>query len=54
MTERASTPDADSVGALDRAWNDAYERNDRSQLGSILADDFEAVAADGQASARRC
>src|SRR5688572_24550059 len=47
MTEEASA-DAATVGALDRAWNEAYERNDRAQLGTILADDFEAVAADGQ------
>lgn len=48
MTEGASTADARSVGDLDRAWNEAYERNDRAQLGNILADDFEAVAVDGQ------
>lgn len=48
MTERAPTTDAEAVGDLDRAWNEAYERNDRAQLGDILADDFEAVAADGQ------
>ena len=48
MTEGASTADADAVGDLDQAWNEAYVRNDRAQLASILADDFEAVAADGQ------
>ena len=48
MTERASTADAGTVGALDQAWNEAYEHNDRARLEGILADDFEAVAADGQ------
>ena len=48
MIDGASTADARAVGDLDRAWNEAYERNDRAQLGKILADDFEAVAADGQ------
>ena len=48
MTEGASTADARAVDDLDRAWNEAYERNDRAKLGGILADDFEAVAADGQ------
>jgi ketosteroid isomerase-like protein len=47
MTEGASTADAEAVGDLDRAWNEAYERNDRAQLGNILADEFEAAAADG-------
>jgi ketosteroid isomerase-like protein len=47
MTDEASTADERSVGDLDRAWNDAYERSDRAQLAGILADDFEAVAADG-------
>ena len=47
MTERPSTADAKAVGDLDRAWNEAYVRNDRTQLAGILADDFEAVAADG-------
>ena len=48
MTEGASSADALAVEDLDKAWNEAYERNDRAQLGDILADDFEAVAADGQ------
>lgn len=48
MTEGASTADVRTVEQLDRAWNEAYERNDRAQLGGILADDFEAVAADGE------
>jgi ketosteroid isomerase-like protein len=48
MTGGASTADAEAVGDLDEAWNEAYNRNDRTQLGGILADDFEAVAGDGE------
>jgi putative acetyltransferase len=40
--------DANAIEDLDRAWNEAYERNDRAPLGLILADDFEATAADGR------
>ena len=36
----------DEIDALDRAWNEAYERNDRSALADILDDDFEATTAD--------
>ena len=38
MTKGASTADVKAVGDLDRAWNEAYERNDRAQLANILAD----------------
>ncbi len=34
---------------LDKAWNEAYRRHDRSQLETILADDFIALTASGEA-----
>jgi ketosteroid isomerase-like protein len=48
VTEGASGADWRTVEDLDRAWNEAYEHNDRAPLEHILADDFEAIAADGQ------
>src|SRR5688572_26887995 len=48
MPEGPLAADMEAVADLDRAWNDASERSERAQLGSILADDFQAVAADGQ------
>jgi ketosteroid isomerase-like protein len=47
VTGRVSTADLRAVEDLDRTWNDAYEHNDRAPLEHILADDFEAIAADG-------
>lgn len=40
--------DTDLVLRLDRAWNDAYLRNDRSAFAEILADDFRGFFADGR------
>ncbi len=40
--------DERAVDAIDRAWNAAYEQNERDRLGDILANDFIAVTADGQ------
>lgn len=40
--------DADAVRRLDRSWNDAYLRNDRSVFAEILADDFRGFFADGR------
>ena len=34
---------------LDSAWNEAYLRNDRAPLANILADDFAALNASGEA-----
>lgn len=41
--------DERAVDALDRAWNAAYEQNERDRLVDVLADDFIAVTADGRA-----
>jgi ketosteroid isomerase-like protein len=40
--------DEEAVRDLDRAWNAAYVRNDRSQFSHILADDFVATTWDGK------
>ena len=40
--------DEEAVSELDRAWNEAYVRNDRTPLAEILADDFAGIAWDGQ------
>ena len=40
--------DLDTVQRLDRAWNEAYERNDRSTFAEILAEDFRGVFPDGR------
>ena len=40
--------DEPAVEALDRAWNAAYEQNERDRLADVLAEDFIAVTADGQ------
>src|SRR6186713_116964 len=40
--------DEEAVRGLDRAWNDAYLRNDRSPLAEILADDFTGITWDGK------
>jgi ketosteroid isomerase-like protein len=39
---RVEQDDDAVVRALDRAWNDAYIRNDRTPFAEILADDFVA------------
>ena len=46
MSDVQSAADRRAVDDLDRAWNEAYEQNDRARLGPILAEDFEAVTAD--------
>jgi ketosteroid isomerase-like protein len=48
VSDVRSAADRRAVDVIDRAWNEAYERNDRARLGPILAEDFEAVTADGQ------
>lgn len=40
--------DEEAVRELDRAWNEAYVRNERTALAEILADDFAGIAWDGQ------
>ena len=40
--------DEEAVEHLDRAWNDAYVRNDRTPFAEILADDFAATTWDGK------
>jgi ketosteroid isomerase-like protein len=40
--------DEAAVAELNRAWNDAYVRNDRSALAHVLADDFVATGANGE------
>jgi ketosteroid isomerase-like protein len=40
--------DADAVRRMDRAWNDAYLRNDRTVFAEILAEDFRGFFADGR------
>jgi ketosteroid isomerase-like protein len=44
----AEASDAELVRRLDRAWNDAYLRNDRSVLEEILADDFRGTFPEGR------
>ena len=46
MTEAES--DIDTIRCLDRAWNEAYLRNDRSVLAELLADDFRGFFPDGR------
>ncbi len=43
-----SHDDTELVLRLDRAWNDAYVRNERSALADILADDFRGTLPDGR------
>jgi ketosteroid isomerase-like protein len=40
--------DTDRVQRLDRAWNDAYVRNDRAVFADILSDDFKGFFPDGR------
>jgi len=40
--------DIEAVTRLDKAWNDAYVKGDRSVLKDILAEDFVGVAHTGQ------
>jgi ketosteroid isomerase-like protein len=47
-TDPTETDEQHALDELDRAWNDAYLRNDRTPLDQILADDFVAVLADGR------
>ena len=42
------TDDEGEVLRLDSAWNDAYQRHDRSRLADILADDFSAATPSGE------
>jgi ketosteroid isomerase-like protein len=43
------TEDEAEILRLDREWNEAYVRRDRSPLAEILADDFTGLTPSGQA-----
>jgi hypothetical protein len=48
MARRGGPTDDEIVRRLDRIWNDAYLRNDRSALAEVLADDFRGTFPDGR------
>jgi hypothetical protein len=40
--------DEEEVRALDRRWNEAYSKHERSELAEVLADNFVGFFADGR------
>jgi hypothetical protein len=52
MDTNSQSPDEQAVWALDRSWNEAYLRNDRSAFAEILADDFCATFSDGRTAGK--
>jgi ketosteroid isomerase-like protein len=53
MENPSQTDEERAVDDLDRSWNNAYERNDRTPLQRILADEFVAILADARSITKK-
>src|SRR5437016_4651867 len=52
MSRAEESADEEVVSKLDRAWNEVYLRNDRSEFARILADDFLGIAPNGSTATK--